>query len=369
MRRRDHDIASRGPGIRATIPGMRMMERVVVLAMCGVLAGATAILAHARSVAGKTEAERAPTPNELHVMVWTATLPDHPTLLLVPTIHRLADDDPRIDVALGALADRVQAIVLEAPLRPTPVQAAAIFRRYGVYPASDNITNHVSGMTAERLAQCARQSGHNVFTFFQLKPWLAALAAMYGRKAPDTAEPGGRLPLMLGYQGIDQRLSSIAQAKKMPLIYLETDERGFRLFSEVPPMAQEAMLIASCENLAGVRVPGTADLHALEAAWISGDAALLDRLLTTRDPKESDALYTADQYIFRTNTDVFAAALARYDYFHGKGPILVAVGAGHFFGAASLVDRLRAVGYTVIPPQSAASTHDGTTPGVKQSSL
>ncbi|MCP3728389.1 TraB/GumN family protein [Paraburkholderia sp. CNPSo 3272] len=362
-------MASRGPDIRATIPGMWLMERVVVLAMFGVLAGTTTTLAHAQSVTGKTEAERASAPNELHVMVWTATLPDHPTLLLVPTIHHLADDDSRIDVALGALADRVQAIVLEAPLKPTPAHAAAILRRYGVYPASDNITNHVSGMTAERLAQCARQSGHNVFTFFQLKPWLAALAATYRSKAPDTAEPGGRLSQMLGYQGIDQRLSSIAQAKKMPLIYLETDERGFRVFSDVPPMAQEAMLIASCENLAGVRVPGTADLRALEAAWISGDAALLDRLLTTRDPKESDALYTADQYIYRTNTDVFAAALARYDYFHGKGPILVAVGAGHFFGAASLLDRLRAVGYTVIPPQSAAAARDGTTPDVNRSPL
>jgi uncharacterized protein YbaP (TraB family) len=369
MHRRDHVIASRGWDVRATIPGGRLIGRVVVLAMCSVLAGAAASLAHAQSVAGKTAAEHASAPNELHVMVWTATLPDHPTLLLVPTIHHLADDDPRINVALGALADRVQAVVLEAPLNPTPAKAAAILRRYGVYPVSDNITNHVSGMTAERLAQCARQSGHNVLTFFQLKPWLASLAATYRRKAPDTAEPGGRLPQMLGYKGIDQRLSSIAQAKKMPLIYLETDERGFRVFSEVPPMAQEAMLIASCENLAGVRVPGTADLRALEAAWISGDAALLDRLLTTRDPQESDALYTADQYIFRTNTDIFAAALARYDYFHGKGPILVAIGAGHFFGAASLLDRLRAVGYTVIPPQSATETRDGALPRVNRSSL
>jgi uncharacterized protein YbaP (TraB family) len=307
---------------------MRLMEPVVVLAMCLCLAGETAILAHAQSVTGKTEAERASAPNELHVMVWTATLPDHPTLLLVPTIHRLAADDPRIDVALGALSNRVQAIVLEAPLKPTPAQSGAILRRYGMYPASDNITNHVSGITAERRAQCARQSGRDVLKFFQLKPWLAALAATYRLETPDAGEPSGGVPRILSYQGIDLRLSSIAQAKKMPLIYLETDDQGFRVFSEVPPAAQEAMLIASCENLAGVRVPGTADLRAMEAAWISGDAAQLDRLLTTRDPKESDALYTADQYIFRTNTDVFAAALARYDYFHGKGPILIAVGAG-----------------------------------------
>ncbi|MEX3929434.1 TraB/GumN family protein [Paraburkholderia sp. BR10936] len=367
MHRKDRVVASRGPDSRATVPGVRLIERVVVLAMCSVLAGATAIFAHAQSVSGNTDAKRASASNELHVMVWTATLPDHPTLLLVPTVHLLAADDPRIDVALGALADRVQAIVLEAPLKPTPAQAAAILRRYGMYPASDNLTNHVSGITAERLAQCARQSGHKVLFFFQLKPWLASLAAFYRRKTPDAAEPGGEVSLV-DYPGIDLRLSSIAQARKMPLIYLETDEQGLKVFSDVPPQAQEAMLIASCDGLTGVRVPGTADLRAMEAAWISGDAAQLDRLLTTRDPKESDALYAADQYIFRANTEVFAAALARYEYFHGRGPILVAVGAGHFFGAASLLERLRAVGYTVIPPQGATVTRHGTTPDVNHSS-
>lgn len=369
MHRRQRALASCGLAIGTTTPAMRLVERVVVVAMCGVLAGATAILAHAQSATGKTEAERAAVPDDVHVMVWTATLPGHPTLLLVPTIHRLAADDPRIDVALGALANRVQAIVLEAPLKPTPAHEAAILRRYGLYPASDNITNHVSGITAERLAQCARQSRRSVLMFFQLKPWLAALAATFPPTTRDAGETGGGVPRILNYEGIDQRLSSIAQAKKMPLIYLETDEQGLRVFSEIPPTAQEAMLIASCESLAGVQVPGTADLGAMEAAWISGDAAQLDRLLTTRDPKESDALYTADQYIFRTNTDVFAAALARYDYFHGKGPILVAVGAGHFFGAASLLDRLRAVGYTVIPPQSPATTRAGTTAADNRSSL
>lgn len=105
-------------------------------------------------------------------------------------------------------------------------------------------------------------------------------------------------------------------------------------------------------------MPGSSDVVALEAAWISGDAVRLDHLINARDPKESDALYAADQYIFRSNTDIFATSLERYGYFHGKGPILIAVGAGHFFGAASLPDRLRAAGYAIEPPQNMTATTD-----------
>lgn len=331
----------------------------VVVAISALLAAATGGLAQAQTAAG-TEAIKPAAGSDLHVMVWTATSPGHPTLLLVPTLHRLVADDPRINVALGALADQVQAIVLEAPLTAQPARVAKSLRRYGIYPAGDNITNHVSTMTAARLAQCARQSGQDIFGFFQLKPWLAALSVTFRKKTPDAGEPGGGVPQRLIYAGIDERLSAIAQAKRMPLIYLESIDRGFRLFNDMPPDAQEAVLSATCENLAGVRVPGIGNVTALEAAWLSGDEAQLDRLLTTRDPKESDALYNADQYIFRANTDEFAAALVKYGYFHGKGPILIAVGAGHFFGASSLPDRLRAAGYVITPPQVAAPTTTAT---------
>lgn len=356
MHRRHHATALRGPDIRTTAAAMRAMVRRAVFTMSVLLAGATATYAQTQTVASNTTAESAAAPVGLHVMVWTATSPGHPTLLLVPTIHRLVADDPRINVALGALADRVQAVVLETPMAMSPAQVVPVIRRYGIYPAGDNLTNHVSAITPARLAQCARQSGQDVFQFFQQKPWLAAVAVTYRTKTPDAGKPGSGVPQMLNYDGIDQRLSAIAHAKGTPLIYLESTERGVRVFSDMPPEAQEAMLSASCDSLAGVWVPGSSDIVALEAAWMSGDAARLDRLLTTRNPKQSDALYAADQYLFRTNTDIFAAALAKYGYFYGKGPVLIAVGAGHFFGAASLPDRLRAAGYTITPPQSAAAT-------------
>ncbi|CAM2146054.1 TraB/GumN family protein [Pararobbsia alpina] len=293
---------------------------------------------------------RAAANGDLHVMIWTATSPGHPTLLLVPTIHRLALDDPRLNVALGALADKVQAVVLEAPLDASPDVVGGVFRRHGIYATEDNLANHTRSLTAARLAQCARQSGLDVFRFFHLKPWLAALAVTFRPGAQDAGTPDGAMPQALNYDGIDQRLSEIAKTKGIPLIYLESTERAFNLYIDMVPDEQEALLSASCDTVAGVMVPGNLDMVAAQAAWVSGNAQELGRLITARDPNESDQLYAANQYMFRTNTDIFAEALASDGYFQGKGPILIAVGAGHFFGAASLPDRLKAAGYTITPP-------------------
>ncbi|WP_109477531.1 TraB/GumN family protein [Paraburkholderia sp. C35] len=369
MQRPQHGLAVFGLDIRLTTTAMRLTGRIAVITACVMLAMATMNLAHAHSFGRKTRGESTSPSNNVALMVWTATLADHPTLLLVPTIHRLLFDDPRIDTSLKTLVDSVQAIVLEAPLNPPPAQMAGMLRRYGVYPTSDNITNHVNEITPERLARCARQSGQGVLNFFQLKPWLAALAVIYRAKTSDTNAPEAGVPQMLNYEGIDQRLAAIAATKNMPLIYLETAEQGIKVYSDMPSTAQEAMLIGSCEDLAGVQMPGSIDLGALEDAWVSGKAERLERLIITRDPKESDAYYTADQYIFRANTDLFAAALARYDYFHGKGPILIAVGAGHFFGSGSLLERLRSVGYTISPPRGVTTTHGMAIPVVNNSLL
>jgi uncharacterized protein YbaP (TraB family) len=330
------------------------MRRALVAASA-VLAGVIAIVAQAQSVP-VDEKIGTPAATGLNVPVWTATSPGHPTLLLVPTLHRLPADDPRINEALGALADHVQAIVLEAPISPPPAQIIPVLRRYGIYPPGDNITAHVHAMTPARLAQCARQSGQDIFNFFQTKPWLAAMLVTFRRKTPTTDTAAGGVPQVLNFDGIDQRLSAIAKHKGMPLIYLESTDQGFRLLSDMPFASQEALLAHVCDDLSGSWAPGSVDIVALERAWMSADAARLGSLLVTRDPKEPDAMYAADQYVFRSNTDIFARSLEKYGYFHGKGPILIAVGAGHFFGAASLLDRLRAAGYSVEAPQQANAT-------------
>ncbi|WP_321787501.1 TraB/GumN family protein [Paraburkholderia sp. J94] len=288
--------------------------------------------------------------------LWTASLPGHPTLLLLPTIHGLASDDPRIDAALAALADRVQAIALETNVSPTHDNVQTILR-YGLYPAADNLTNHMQSMSAEALAHCARDSGADIKVFFQHKPWLAGFVVDAVRlheqrfEREDGAKPPRFVPTgeSLVFAGIDARLESIAQRQRIPLIYLETIEQGMRLFDEMPAADQEAFLQGECAGLHGAR-QGAASYAQFQQAWVTGDAAQLERLAMARFPGESDAHYDFSQYLYLRGTDIFAETLAQYGYFYGKGPILVAVGAGHFFGAHSLLQRLHDAGYTVTGP-------------------
>ncbi|WP_167058218.1 TraB/GumN family protein [Burkholderia sp. Ax-1719] len=293
---------------------------------------------------------------EDHPPVWIARSPGHPTLILLPTIHALASDDPRVNAALASIADGVQAIVLETHTKPTPEDTQTV-RRIGFYPASDNLTNHVSSMTAESLARCARDSGADIHAFFQTKPWLAGFAVQavrlhQWRWASDGSKRVHfvRTAAPLVFPGIDERLETLARHRQIPLIYLETMEQGMQLFDDMPAADQEAFLQSVCEGLRGAKTPGEVSYESFQAAWAKGDAAALEHLANARYPGESDAHYDFSQYLFSRGTDIFAATLERDGYFYGKGPILVAVGAGHFFGERSLLQHLRDAGYTVTPP-------------------
>ncbi|WP_164707810.1 TraB/GumN family protein [Paraburkholderia phosphatilytica] len=333
-----------------------MNRRAAMLALATLTAWCCAfasVTAHALPPATHhvAAASSAAGPASIDVPLWTATSPGHPTLLLVPTIHRLESDDPRIDAALEKIVARAEAVVFEAPITMTPEQMMPVMRRFGVYPTDDNVTNHVSTMTPEQLASCAREGGIDIVPFLQLKPWLAALSVDFGKRGKHadskhaTGDAGN-----FGYPGIDQRLLRIATDRKLPVIYLETFERGLQMFADMPADDQAAMLKAGCDDAAGRSTPGDVDLGQLQTAWTAGDIGRLEKLIVKRNPKESDAFYDANQYIFRAGTEIFAASLEQYGYFHGKGPILIAVGTGHFFGSDSLLDRLKAAGYTITPP-------------------
>ncbi|RAR68176.1 uncharacterized protein YbaP (TraB family) [Paraburkholderia unamae] len=285
-------------------------------------------------------------------MIWTATLPGHPTLLLLPTIHNLAHEDPRIDATLASLAGSVRAIALEAPMALN-AQRVAMIRQDAALPPDDNLTNHMKTMSPAALAQCARDSHFDIVKFLQLKPWVAAAAIDAWRT---NTVPGGRRDAgapTAQRPGIDTRLETIALKQHIPLIYLAGFDAELHLLDGIPARAQEALLVSSCAAFHGTP-PGSVSSEVLERAWIDADGSVFERISTQQAPGESDAHFEATRYVMLEGTRIFAATLARDDYFHGKGAILVAVGASHYFGEESLIDRLRRAGYTVTPPQHSA---------------
>jgi len=285
-------------------------------------------------------------------LLWTASATGRPTLLLLPTIHELGHDDPRIDARLQRLVGRVEAVVLEAPIDEPPKVLSAM-RKYAFYGNDDNITNHLRSITPEQLARCARAENKSIVQFFQLKPWLAALDIATHRPVRGTGN-GGKDVQKRPRMGIDQRLFRLATNSHRPVLYLETVEEGLRVLDTLPADEQEAWLRDACNSLATGLTPDEVPVEEFEDAWIRGDIAKFENLTTVPRPGGKPEIFDANQRIFQGGTDIFAAAIARYGYFHGKGPILVAVGAGHFFGKRSLLNELEAAGYQVKAPRGGA---------------
>lgn len=299
-------------------------------------------------------AQTATPPKPNSAPLWTATAPDRPTLLLLPTIHKLALDDPRVDDWLSQIAGRAEAVVLEAPFVLGKEELSTVFH-YGLYPPQDNISNHVTTLTPEALARCAKQSNLNLVRFFQAKPWLDSMVVNVARMQNHTSLQTDRSKLAQIRPGIDERLLNIAQRNMMPVIYLETLDQALTIFDDMPADEQEAQLAFNCAIITS-HVPGELDLGAIEKAWLDSDITGMEQLLTRHDPLENQWVYDADQRVIHEGTKYFAAAIEKYGYFHGKGPILVAVGAAHFVGDDSLLDRLKSDGYTITPPSAVTRT-------------
>ncbi|HXZ07153.1 MAG TPA: TraB/GumN family protein, partial [Paraburkholderia sp.] len=228
-------------------------------------------------------------------------------------------------------------------------------RKYAFYGSDDNITNHLSRITPEQLARCVRAENKSIVKFFQLKPWLAALDIATHRPVAGTGEGGTGAPMPKRTRmGIDQRLFRLATRSHMPVLYLETVEEGLRVLDTLPADEQEAWLSDACNSLTTGLTPDEVPVAEFEDAWIRGDIAKFENLTTVPPPGGKPEIFDANQRIFQNGTDLFAAAIARYGYFHGKGPILVAVGAGHFFGKRSLLNELEAAGYQVTAPRGGA---------------
>ncbi|MEJ0002824.1 MAG: TraB/GumN family protein [Pararobbsia sp.] len=215
--------------------------------------------------------------------VWTATAAGRPTLLLLPTIHALTTDDPRIDKRLAQVAGRVQgrcAGSADGMGQTGTVRPAAI---WPLWSGGQPDESRRDPLTAEELARCARLSDQEIVPFLQLKPWLAALAVNELRMAGHAAKQNPHAKPVVALAGIDMRLLDIAQKNNMPVIFLETVEQGLKLFDDMPPDEQDAYLHSACTDLTG-RAPGDVDIGDLERAWLDSDMVRLEQLATTRDP-------------------------------------------------------------------------------------
>ncbi|WP_109476834.1 TraB/GumN family protein [Paraburkholderia sp. C35] len=284
-------------------------------------------------------------------VVWIASAQGRPTLILLPTIHWLPFNDPRIDARLSRLVDMVDAVVLELSTADLTAQRSVLIR-HALYPAGDNLTNHINLITPAELAGCALREQRPLAQFFEFKPWLAATSIEKHRVELRRTAAGIVTAERPVFAGIDDRLNALAGRTQKPLIGLETPEEAFALLDSLPKSGQDAWLRDACDGENG-QTPSEISVVDVERAWLSDNFVSVERLIGNM-PGERPELRSLNDYLIHAGNELFIRTIEKDGYFHARGPILVAVGAAHFFGKNSFLDLLAADGYQIqVPTRSA----------------
>lgn len=278
-------------------------------------------------------------------LLWTAVAPGKPTLFLVPTMHTLVEDNAQLNRTLEAYMGRASALALELPLRPRSQQDIEMYLKHALYVDDDTLLRHIAPGDESFFKKCAADAGVPFEKFARAKPWFNAfhIYALPTRGA-------------ITYAGIDVRLANIAQAQKKPVLYLESPGEQAMELDGIPKENQISMLMYACQILDAssandtLRTDERGWLLQVQRAWQAGDAMTLGRLADSPIPGQPPELFDVSRYIYRDGTDRFVHGLSQAGLSGTSGPILVAVGFGHFFGAASLPERLKKAGYTVTGP-------------------
>lgn len=224
---------------------------------------------------------------------------------------------PSIEAAFA----RSDYLIVEIDVTRTDPQ---VLRRYLVYPPPDNLRNHVTSNTYAQLVALGRQYLISEDNLAQAKP--AAVVALIA----------GAQIARLGYDpqfGIDRYFLQKTAGRKT-VLELETAESQLALMEELGEFAVRY-------SLAEMNRPMEAYVKPLIAAWRTGDAAALDRLLTALEQnlvaeQPEMARFFAKVYYDRNHkmADALTQCLRK------PGVCFAVVGAGHLVGTNGILNLL-----------------------------
>ena len=250
------------------------------------------------------------------------------TIYLFGTIHVLPagyawETGPVREAIAGA-----GELVLETVIGPDPAALSALLLRMGTSPGLPPLLDRVAPDKRAGLAAMIARSGIPPATLDSMETWTAALLLVQ-TSLVDMKLDGG--------SGVEPQVEARFRAGGRPVEGLETPEQQLGFFDTLPEAAQRDFLETTVEDPTEAR----GDYDAMLAAWARGDtkaiAATFDEELKT-SPALREAL------LVRRNANWTKWLEARLET---PGTVLVAVGAGHLVGPASLQAMLAKDGYKV----------------------
>lgn len=257
--------------------------------------------------------------------LWEASTADGRSIAVLGSVHVLRPEDYPLPEALAEAYRRADTLVLELDMAELDdASVASLFARTGLLEQG-NLSDRFSPAQWQQAMAEAGRLGIPLGQMQQLKPWLAALTVLQLRMA------------QLGYDpklGVDQHFADLARDEGKPVLGLETLAQQLAMFDGMPPSDQQALLLQSLEEAAGL----DEGLGQMLDDWRHGRTAAL-----AAEMSETFSAYPAlyESLVVRRNRD-WAQQIGRFE--PRLGNVLVVVGALHLVGEHSLVEMLRAQG-------------------------
>ena len=251
------------------------------------------------------------------------------SIFLLGSIHYLRNENYPLNPAILNALDASQSLVLEIDLNNTPAEMAQrVTLEKAIYRDGTSLEQNVSRETFELASRRAAELGLDMRMLNPMKPWFAALTMVAIKLQRMGLDPKF---------GVDRHLADRAKNSGKPSMGLETLEFQLGIFDQLSKEEQEMML----REMAGEVERLDRDINAIVQSWLKGDGDQLTTLLLA-GMQAYPLLY---QKILVERNRRWSAEIEKLVQ-QGSGAMVV-VGAAHLVGKDSVVEMLKAKGYSV----------------------
>lgn len=251
------------------------------------------------------------------------------TIYLFGTIHLLPRNSTWRTPKFERAVQSSQSLVLETLIDTTnPQQLRSIMDAIAYSRGLPPLADRVSPAKRPQLEAAIAKTGINRATFDGMETWAAAFTLLSVQFQTLGVE---------GEQGVEAVLRRSFTAAGKDVGQLETNAEQLSYFDRLPESAQRMLLEGAIEDPAKTKV----QFDGMLQAWLAGDVKSIGKTFNqdlSNSPELRDALLTRrnwnwSQWIERRMSQ--------------PGTVMLAVGAGHLAGEASVQRYLESRGYKV----------------------
>ena len=261
-------------------------------------------------------------------LLWRVSRDDK-SVHLLGSIHYLRKENYPLNPAILTALDASTRLILEIDLNSTSPQSAhRLTLEKAVYQNGTTLEQNVSGETYLLAARRATELGLDLRILNPMKPWFAALTMVAIKLQRVGLDPNF---------GVDRHLAERAKSSGKPTGGLETLEFQLGIFDRLSQREQELMLRETVDKLERL----DRDIDAIVSTWLKGESNQLSSLLHAGMQKYPELYETIVVERNRRWLGDIEKLIQE-----GSGAMIV-VGAAHLVGKDSVVEMLKAKGYSV----------------------